>query len=287
MSASHDATASVLGFTSAPIPADCPLPVLQGRASTVPTATHFHAGYNDPGYLPESEPATFATFADAKAWLIETLNWHADNVGTWADEHDCDDLPCPTYGDDCPHDKANSLSLAAENLNLCNGPEWGDTVAGVAYWILPYTCDECDGQCDYDADTHDDDEEANDEPPALVVTDPWGLVRRHVLASFARTVDDAAEHMRHAQERLEASQARLERARALDEGSATHRPQPWPKTPSMSRGHFNYLARALLAAWPNDGRTYSREFVMGTLATHLADTCARFDRERFLRAASG
>ena len=58
--------------------------------------------------------------------------------------HHCDDIPCPTYGDQCPEDMANSLSLAAEDLNLASGPEWGEVVAGFAYWIMPCSDDDCD-----------------------------------------------------------------------------------------------------------------------------------------------
>ena len=61
---------------------------------------------------------------------------------------------------------------------------------------------------------------------------------------------------------------------------------PWPKTPTMQRRHFDYLARALVASWPNDGRTYNREYVVEQLAGHLADTNCHFDRERFVAAAS-
>ncbi len=109
---------------------------------------HFHAGHNLPGYLPESEPATFAIFEDAKSDMLWTLNNHADSVDSWTDEHDCDDVPCPTYGDDCGHDKANSLSLAAEDLNLNNGPEWSDVSAGQSYWIT--AC--CEPDCAPDDD---------------------------------------------------------------------------------------------------------------------------------------
>jgi len=56
---------------------------------------------------------------------------------------------------------------------------------------------------------------------------------------------------------------------------------PWPKTPSMSRAHFAYLARTVLDL-PDQ---HMRETVARNLAHHLADTNARFDRDRFLTAA--
>ena len=63
------------------------------RNTTQPT--HFHAGHNDPGYLPESEPGTFASFAEAKDYMLSELRFHAENLDTWAEPHDCDDVPCP------------------------------------------------------------------------------------------------------------------------------------------------------------------------------------------------
>ena len=37
------------------------------------TRAHFHAGHNDAGYLPESDVPSFATFEDAKAYMIAEL----------------------------------------------------------------------------------------------------------------------------------------------------------------------------------------------------------------------
>ena len=76
------------------------------------TLTHFHAGHNDAGYLPESDPETFDTFEDAKRYMFGELLWAADNMASWADEHDCDDVPCPTYGDECPEQLASEVTLA-------------------------------------------------------------------------------------------------------------------------------------------------------------------------------
>jgi hypothetical protein len=33
---------------------------------------------------------------------------------SWSDEHDCDDIPCPTYGDDCPWQQAGALDILAD-----------------------------------------------------------------------------------------------------------------------------------------------------------------------------
>lgn len=87
----------------------------------------FYAGSNIPGFLPMADsPAMFATFADAKAWLLDELS--------------TDD---PERGD--------AMSAIAEDLNLCEShgetefydvafsvdddgePEAHDL--GIAYWI--------------------------------------------------------------------------------------------------------------------------------------------------------
>lgn len=105
---------------------------------------HFHVGWNRAGFLPEAEPSTCATFEDAKAYLIAEVLAAADSVASWAEPHDGDYVPCPAYGDDCPEQLANALTLAAEELNLASGPEWGDVVAGFAYWVEPCAEDGCE-----------------------------------------------------------------------------------------------------------------------------------------------
>ena len=61
----------------------------------------------------------------------------------------------------------------------------------------------------------------------------------------------------------------------------------------MSRAHFNYLARVLTEldiADPDDvvkrGPGSRHQVVVEHLAYHLADTCPRFNRERFVEAAT-
>jgi hypothetical protein len=120
----------------------------QDHGSGARPSPHWHCGWNRPGYLPDGEPEGFGNFDDAKAYLIAELLAAADSVASWNEPHDCDDIPCPTYGDECPNDLANSLALAAEDLNLASGPEWGDLVAGFAYWIQPCADDGCDVEDD-------------------------------------------------------------------------------------------------------------------------------------------
>lgn len=91
------------------------------------------AGWNMPGYLPEMEPATFETFDEAKRFIIDGMLSQADNLDNlarneYATEEDAS----------FDHDEAESLSAAAEDLNL-TGPDlsdcWGETIVNTAYWI--------------------------------------------------------------------------------------------------------------------------------------------------------
>ena len=109
---------------------------------------HFHVGWNRLGCLPDGEPESCDTFGEAKTNLIAELLAASDSVGSWCEPHDCDDVPCPTFGDECPNDIANSLALAAEDLNLTSGPEWSDVVAGFVYWIMPCSDEDCDVEGD-------------------------------------------------------------------------------------------------------------------------------------------
>lgn len=67
------------------------------------------------------------------------------------------------------------------------------------------------------------------------------------------------------------------------EARATAR-TPWPKTPTMTRAHFAYVAR-ILAAARSEGVAVDR--LAGIFAYHLADTNPRFDSDRFITAAIG
>lgn len=71
-----------------------------------PAVSHWHAGYNQPGYLPEAEPDVYASFEAAREGLADDMEHHAATQESRADPHDCDDVLCPTYGDDCPWPRA-------------------------------------------------------------------------------------------------------------------------------------------------------------------------------------
>ena len=106
----------------------------------------FAAGHNDPGYLPDSPHTITRDWQVARDALIEDLRYAADATQTWADPHDCDDLPCPTYGEDCPDNLAADLRTAAEELQaLQPSTAWQATVGRRAWWLddLGDQCPEC------------------------------------------------------------------------------------------------------------------------------------------------
>lgn len=80
--------------------------------------TPYVAGWNMPGYLPDSDPARFADADDAREYI-------ADALRTDADERD-DDL-------------SDTLEHCADEIGRANGEraaaEWGRTLGGRHYWI--------------------------------------------------------------------------------------------------------------------------------------------------------
>lgn len=94
--------------------------------------------HNMPGYLPESDPEMYETWADAKQAVIDYLEREADNYDA-ADEHDL----------------AEECSAAAEDLNLIRElfdhaatlgqrQSWSTVIGNVAYEITPDWVDEDD-----------------------------------------------------------------------------------------------------------------------------------------------
>ena len=106
----------------------------------------FSAGHNQPGYLPDSAPALTRDWQSARDALIEDLRDAADATQTWADPHECHDIPCPTYGDDCPDNLAANLRAAAEEL-AASHPDtpWQATVGAQVWWLddLGDHCPDC------------------------------------------------------------------------------------------------------------------------------------------------
>lgn len=106
---------------------------------------HYHVGHNMPGYLPESDVYTYADIDEAIDSLIEELRYVGDDYKSWADEHDCNDIPCPTYGEGCTWNMGCDLELEAECLNdsresvRVNG-DFLIYAAGLAWWL--HSCDD-------------------------------------------------------------------------------------------------------------------------------------------------
>jgi len=229
--------------------------------STNATAPHFHAGSNDPGYLPDDVPATFPTWDDAQRYIIGELLLDADHVGSWNEPHDCDDVPCPTFGDECPESKASDLTNLAEELNLDNGPDWSTITAGRSYWISSCGC--AMGQAEVD------------EEQGLVTCAGCGVRHWYLTEGECGTYMASLPGFTCGHE----AEAEAE-APGLAELEADAKARtPWPKTPRMTRQHFEYIAR-ILAELPT-GADVAKHF-----AYHLADTNARFVGERFIEAAS-
>lgn len=79
---------------------------------------NFTAGWNQPGELPESDPAEFDTFDEAKRYIIDQMLQLADDVAEGGDE-----------------DLAEEITNDAEDVNLesrefVTGPYDGDV-----YWV--------------------------------------------------------------------------------------------------------------------------------------------------------
>lgn len=87
--------------------------------------THkYAAGWNMPGYMPDSDPAEFDDADDARAYIIEEMRNHVEEIEGVDDEE---------------REKIETLNEAADALeNLTAeeaGAEYGNTVAGLHYWI--------------------------------------------------------------------------------------------------------------------------------------------------------
>ena len=101
------------------------------------TTAHYHVGHNIPGYLPDGEPDTCETLADAHASLLWELEAVVDYLGE-ADMdpgHDCDDIPCPTYGDNCPWDTYQDALNTIDEVKRAGPAVRYAGVGNEVYWI--------------------------------------------------------------------------------------------------------------------------------------------------------
>ena len=110
---------------------------LKTMDETDTTTRHWHTGHNMPGYMPEGDIGTHATFAEAAFCLADDLDNEAKELETWADEHDCDDVPCPTYGDSCPWQKAQDTRELCDELldETQDETVWQGYAGDLSYWI--------------------------------------------------------------------------------------------------------------------------------------------------------
>jgi hypothetical protein len=113
------------------------------RAKSRANASHWHAGWNMPGFLPEADPGTYASFREARDALAEELAAHANAEQTWNDAHDCDHVPCPTYGDRCHWQRAGTLRAIRDEVLGVDAENWSARSTGLAYWIEACTADSC------------------------------------------------------------------------------------------------------------------------------------------------
>ena len=87
--------------------------------------THkYVAGWNMPGYMPDSEPAEFDNADDARAYIAEEMRSHAEEI-EGVDDEECEKIAA-----------LNEAADALENLIAEEyGAEYGNTIAGRHYWI--------------------------------------------------------------------------------------------------------------------------------------------------------
>jgi hypothetical protein len=87
------------------------------------------AGYNMPGYMPDSEPCVFEEFADACAYIAECLEQVADDAASGADSAD-DLVTAEAIGATIDEAKARVLAMADKPA-----AEYGETVGQYHYFI--------------------------------------------------------------------------------------------------------------------------------------------------------
>ena len=99
---------------------------LQGLANT----PRFVAGWNMPGYMPESDPASFGDVSDACEYIADEMESEADQIEPDAENPEGSDF------EQIAQDRvtASALREAAETVRSI-GAECGATVGQYHYWI--------------------------------------------------------------------------------------------------------------------------------------------------------
>lgn len=84
--------------------------------------THYHVGFNMPGYLPEAEPFTTFDFENARESMIADIERHIDE----------------TEGDD----GVDQRLAAIDDLREAKTGDWSYNVGDLAYWIAQCESDD-------------------------------------------------------------------------------------------------------------------------------------------------
>lgn len=108
-----------------------------------PAVPHWHCGFNQPGYLPVSEPETHSSFEAARDSLVVDMEMHAGSEESWAEDHDCDDVPCPTFGDSCQLQRASAIRHTRDELVAIAEGDWQAYAADLAYWVRSCASIDC------------------------------------------------------------------------------------------------------------------------------------------------
>jgi hypothetical protein len=100
----------------------------------------FYAGWNMPGYMPDSESARFASFEEAAAYLAEEM------------ARECEDSAQDLIDDNTAAEKIADLESAQARLAEAKGPAYGETIGAYHYFIDE---DNGVGSFDSESDSHE------------------------------------------------------------------------------------------------------------------------------------
>ena len=117
------------------------------------TAVHWHIGHNLPGYLPDGDVGTCATFADAQGALLCDLAFAALCEHESTDQHECIEEPesdssfqaCTILGDDCGNLRARDLMSVSRSASMMRADEPAGSwlAAGIEWWIVQCRKPDC------------------------------------------------------------------------------------------------------------------------------------------------
>ena len=91
-----------------------------------PTAPKFVAGWNNPGYLPETDPCYFDTAVEACRYLVDTIDrW-------WDDDYD-------TTDDDTEREAIDARWIGAHSQLPYLTPPFSIIANGISFFVEPIT----------------------------------------------------------------------------------------------------------------------------------------------------